>query len=594
MHGEVIRLIGATMVALLLVIGCATITNQELIFSWPGEKSAEEIISGEIGRVRGDVGYGPGLRGNAFLFRGYNGEIVTDTPHMGQVGELTVEAWVMHDYLFEGVQRYVTAVGTCEDGSEIEAVLRFSHYQFEFYVAINGETYHATADGIPLPGVFHHVVGTYEPGIIRVFCDGEVVREAKVDDTEFCFDYVALSSRDEQMHGVIDEVKIYSRALEPEDVRTAYRAVFPDREPHFMREGANHITSEPQGYLLRWDNEYPMDAAVELLRSIGRSSVTILPTVIHAAGPENEDYRQLADQESVQVLADQIISGGYAKVELRADPLIVPNPEGGQGGVYSAGIETLGSYVEANPVTTTYLMMLEIILLPAGDGYGVWAIHCYIVGANGQDAFTIALNSHWRLLNDAGLWSDDRSETARRDLVCGSVQVALDAVRSHMAYTEKEVGRTLDQDNFSGTDGLFGLRYPDTFQQTIVAGKHGRLSAILVKLHRLYDPTDVKFSLYRGTPTTTDLTPVYSEVFNTDEILGDSRTIAFEWDTTPAAFDLTPGNQFAVRIEPVREGGSVGIAGDIEGRYLDGRFIVTQDEDRFKFFDLAFRTFVVE
>jgi hypothetical protein len=224
--------------------------------------------------------------------------------------ELTIQAWVRHDTLGEEIQRYVTAVGSCPNVGETIAVLRYGGFDdgLHFFMVFNNEFYHAKAPGVLLPGVFHHVAGTYDSDGIRLYCDGLLVDSVEVWKGLCCFEWVAISTVDEPMHSLIDDVKIHDRALDAQEIEAAFKNIFPDREPHLLsREKHDEIASEPQGFLWRWLEEHPAEPEEIFLNSLGATTITIFPTVVHVGGSsESEDaqdgYFQEYDHKSVQAL----------------------------------------------------------------------------------------------------------------------------------------------------------------------------------------------------------------------------------------------------------------------------------------------------
>jgi PKD repeat protein len=72
--------------------------------------------------------------------------------------------------------------------------------------------------------VFHHVAGTYDGSVMRLYLDGVDVGNLAVSGTVATGDGVNLSSQWDPMDGLIDEVGIYNRALSVDEIQAIYNA----------------------------------------------------------------------------------------------------------------------------------------------------------------------------------------------------------------------------------------------------------------------------------------------------------------------------------------------------------------------------------
>lgn len=136
--------------------------------------------------------------------------------------QLTIDAWVKHNSLpFGRVERYVTLQGE-------KAVLRYDgaagFAQLHFYMRINGELQHIRVDNVLREGVFQHVAGSYDGSVMRLYLDGVEVGNLPITGTVDAGDAVLFSSGDETLDGVLDEIDIFNRALDPSEVRAIFDA----------------------------------------------------------------------------------------------------------------------------------------------------------------------------------------------------------------------------------------------------------------------------------------------------------------------------------------------------------------------------------
>ena len=96
--------------------------------------------------------------------------------------------------------------------------------QLHFYVMINGRLRHIRADNVLDAGVFHHVAGTYDGRVMRLYLDGVQVGRLAVSGKVGRGSDVELSSSSETLNGLLDEVGIYDRALSAAEIQGIFDA----------------------------------------------------------------------------------------------------------------------------------------------------------------------------------------------------------------------------------------------------------------------------------------------------------------------------------------------------------------------------------
>jgi hypothetical protein len=190
---------------------------------WPGEGDASDVIGANDGALSNGATFASGKVGQAFSFDGVDDELGSGATGIEDLQQLTVEAWVMHVSLPARVERYVTVAG-----GQAKAVLRHDGYfevgQLHFYMQLNGTLQHIRADHALQAGVFHHVAGTYDGGLMRLFLDGAPVGALLVSGTVAAGEWVNFSSMDEPLDGLLDEVTIYDRALTAAEIQAIFEA----------------------------------------------------------------------------------------------------------------------------------------------------------------------------------------------------------------------------------------------------------------------------------------------------------------------------------------------------------------------------------
>ena len=137
---------------------------------------------------------------------------------------ITLEAWIKAD----DVTGSRAIIGKWWSGPiEGSYLLIIEGGMYKMYI-IDGEAVHGAGGGTPEVGVWHHVVGTFDGFVIKIYVDGSEVGSTDyagaIKDTDY---KVGIGSfyGDAWRHGfdgTIDEVRIYNRALTADEIRWLY------------------------------------------------------------------------------------------------------------------------------------------------------------------------------------------------------------------------------------------------------------------------------------------------------------------------------------------------------------------------------------
>ncbi|MBV8879159.1 MAG: laminin G domain-containing protein [Planctomycetaceae bacterium] len=180
-----------------------------------GTTAADSIPSGHAGAVEGAVKWTPGRLGNALHFDGSGRVLVNGVLALHEV---TLSAWVWHDNVDEPIQRYVSLAGEA-------AVIRFQADKgLHFYVRTDGELRQLHVPNAVEAQKWIHVTGTWDGTTMRLYKDG-VALSSMVPGGRLYSPTPALligASDAETLRGSIDDVRIYDRALTPEEVERLY------------------------------------------------------------------------------------------------------------------------------------------------------------------------------------------------------------------------------------------------------------------------------------------------------------------------------------------------------------------------------------
>lgn len=214
-----------------------------LVSWWPGDGHTNDIINSNHGTLQNDATFAPGIVGQAFSFDG-DGDfvMVPKAPNLDVGSQLTIDLWMRADPsnpLDECCQGLATtdfyelaiAPGA---GTVTGAVLALFTTDGGFVHSSDTEP-----GGFPIPpGEWHHVAGVYDGSNIMMYVDGLLVAATPhtgdilpMLETSF----LAIGSEDGRtnepdligeryFHGLIDEVEIYDRALDAEEIQAIFNA----------------------------------------------------------------------------------------------------------------------------------------------------------------------------------------------------------------------------------------------------------------------------------------------------------------------------------------------------------------------------------
>jgi len=192
-----------------------------LVSWWPGDGNALDIIGPNHGTPVNGTTFTPGMVDQAFSFDGVDDEVQAAGTGFADLQQLTIDSWVKHSSLPPGqIQRYVTLAN--------KAVLRFDGgagpQQLHFYMTINGMLRHIRVNNVLQVGIFHHVAGTYDGSVMRLYLDGGEVGSLAVSGTVSPAPWVAFGSAGEPFDGLLDEVEIFNRALSASEIQAIFNA----------------------------------------------------------------------------------------------------------------------------------------------------------------------------------------------------------------------------------------------------------------------------------------------------------------------------------------------------------------------------------
>lgn len=125
--------------------------------------------------------FAPAKVGQGFGFDAVGNVVFAPGAGIDNLQQLTIDAWVKHNSLPPGtIQRYVTLPNE-------KAVVRYDGIngpaQLHFYMQIDGQLQHIRVSNVLQIGVFHHVAGSYDGSVMRLYLDGVEVGSQPITGT---------------------------------------------------------------------------------------------------------------------------------------------------------------------------------------------------------------------------------------------------------------------------------------------------------------------------------------------------------------------------------------------------------------------------
>lgn len=206
-----------------------------LVAWYSGEGNANDVIAGNNGTLHGGVTFAPGKVGQAFSFNGVDSYVQAISSFTLEPQTVSLEAWVNSTSV--GRNRYILSLGANGDVAASYALYTSSNSGLGFYV-FDGTNFVESPDaGSEIwDGNWHHVMGTYDGSMVRLYVDG--VEVGNGTPTNLQIDYNLPTSNDLFIgtygnlntqyqyffNGLVDEPSVFNRALSPADVQKIFAA----------------------------------------------------------------------------------------------------------------------------------------------------------------------------------------------------------------------------------------------------------------------------------------------------------------------------------------------------------------------------------
>lgn len=269
--------IPVSMLKRVAVVGGGGAAGLVLYYPFDGDRDGKVIDRsghGHHGAVAGDVRFEPSFKGTAARFTARNSYIVCPDEELNVNGwrQVTVSAWIQYHH----IRTYGCIVSRGEvTGEGCGGMALFAggingpkwyHNIFRLSVGgeavdVNGSGYNGAENGYPTVGRWYHLVGTYDGKKLCLYIDGALnqTREYVLPDggitdpavTKLVIGTDGMRSRittweDVFFDGLVDEVRIYNRALSKEEVDGLYREFKVQAGEHARTGPFNELSSIPE------------------------------------------------------------------------------------------------------------------------------------------------------------------------------------------------------------------------------------------------------------------------------------------------------------------------------------------------------------
>jgi hypothetical protein len=209
----------------------------QVVYDWSGNRNHGQLGS-TAGADANDPTWIKGIFnvGSALRFDGNDYVTIPDSPSL-RPARLTVSAWVRNDG-GPGPYNYIVAKGADSCDASSFALYTTDHGQLAFYV-YDGESWVRTAEAPTTmwDGAWHHVAGTYDGAMLRLFVDGREVGSGTPTSIAIRYDLPSAAGalgayRGEcsmYLVGDVDGVSIWDRALPISQIGDLVRSLLGSR-----------------------------------------------------------------------------------------------------------------------------------------------------------------------------------------------------------------------------------------------------------------------------------------------------------------------------------------------------------------------------
>ena len=215
MYKKFIFLVCFVLVLGMVITNEAKAKDENLVGWWKFDEGSGDIATDSSGNefdiLLLDHLWADGVFGGAVHFPGQGqgqrgGFVYSDNA-------ITVCTWVQHEsFITSQVERYVTAE------PEIAVIRKESDGRLHFYINAGGSLRHLRVSDVLMEGQWHHVAGTWDGTTQRLYLDGVEIASQIPGGALGTTSGVRLSNTPEPLNGMLDDARIYNKALTQEEI----------------------------------------------------------------------------------------------------------------------------------------------------------------------------------------------------------------------------------------------------------------------------------------------------------------------------------------------------------------------------------------
>ena len=262
-NSQTLCILSISVITVLVFLGTAMgeVSRSGLVAEYHFDDDSKDSSGyGNNGTIYGAI-FVDGISGKALKFDGKNDYVkIPDAPSINIDDIITIEAWVQFN---EGyvIQSIISKSSISQANSFVFP--RFDKKnQFTFWLH-NGDTWQTLNVGSVIPYMeWNHVVGTYDGSEMKIYVDGTLTGAQSAsggittNTNPLSIGYQPGTR--EYFSGIIDEVRIYNRALTADEIKASYEAYQTLSPPKLTLEkslSSSVITvSDPITITVRVDN----------------------------------------------------------------------------------------------------------------------------------------------------------------------------------------------------------------------------------------------------------------------------------------------------------------------------------------------------
>lgn len=204
----------------------------------------------------------------------------------------------------------------------------------------------------------------------------------------------------------------------------------------------------------------PSPYAPAFIESLDTATIAVYPTIVrranrtaHSFASQNQIISSLKNENIAATVA------GHRRIDLER------LQRSSQWELFENDMMRIAGALQKQGPDAQYRLVMAFVL-PINDQQ-IWAVHCYVLDSNGENAFSFLLNSHHQLFVDANLTADGTSEAARAKLMDRATLLGINALKRQIESARKSrAGLILDESPIDETSSMM------TFVESDLAGLH--------------------------------------------------------------------------------------------------------------------------